>query len=497
MSGCKETRDLLSPYLEGELTPEERAGVESHLGECEDCRIDLDLLRRTVVALKGLPDLPPPAGILHGVRERMEPVPWHRRLFGRGRSPFRAGIPLGAAATVLVAFGIFLLTERYPDLSKPPADLSVPPAPVRTTVPPPREEPGTAKEAPVAEIRSAERAEEAAAVPEPPAAVSPKPPPEKKLEAEAVSPAPMVPSMTEEKGSPSPVSRVDRDTVSPPPPPRTKADALTAAAKPAGPAPVSAPARGERNAGMPADELLEPVPSPAPPSATFAEKAARPPIGESKSETMGFADDRATPGGPLGQEIPSPPPYEAEREALPPTPSPSRAREGRPSAPLRKAAPPAGEGSFYKSLLPTDGKDALRASGAAETGQRIETSEEFARGPSPQGTTEVLTIVSLDGDEMSQLRETLKQSGGRILEMQTLDAYSSQQVALPFRDRIAPSQVISRGWQIRAVVPAEKVEDFVSSLEQGKRMQLLHRKTEPPLWPADPGVQNIQINLVR
>ena len=80
MSACGKIKGLLSTYLEGELAPEERPEVEEHLEQCANCRTDLELLRRTVHALHSLPDLPAPAGILKGVRNGMEPLPWHRRL---------------------------------------------------------------------------------------------------------------------------------------------------------------------------------------------------------------------------------------------------------------------------------------------------------------------------------------------------------------------------------------------------------------------------------
>ncbi len=503
MSDCRDTRDLLSPYLEGELSPEERVKVEGHLGECGDCRMDLDLLRRTVVALKGLPDLPPPAGILHGVREGLEPVPWHRRLFGGGRNPLRAGIPLGAVATVLVAFGIFLLTERFPDLGRPPSDLEVTPPPVRTgTAPPPPEVPLTAP-APERGMLPQERVDElpesdlktntaeTRETPEAGAIVGGK---EADEAPESLGASGARGPVVEGKAEVSEEKQVVRMVpVEPPtPPPTAIASEDKDTATPAGldrevPAPPRIPSRTElavEPAKVPTEE-----PAAATPTAKKARTAEGPAekdarrevptsVGESNLEVRGFADDRLEQPPALEQEIPPARRVEAERKRAAPAVSPPGVREKQVTEATRQAAPPAGEGAFYKALVPAGGR-------------------EDARDATLEGTTEVLTIVSLDGNEMAQLRDTLRDSGGRILEMQTLDAYSSQQVALPYQDRIPPSQAISRGWQIRALVPAENVEHFVSSLEKGSRMQLLHRSTEPPLWPSDPGAQNIQINLVR
>jgi hypothetical protein len=111
--------------------------------------------------------------------------------------------------------------------------------------------------------------------------------------------------------------------------------------------------------------------------------------------------------------------------------------------------------------------------------------------------TEVFTIVSLTEDEMGELRRRLKEAGGRLLEMKTIDAYASQQMALPYQNRFPASQMISRGWQIRATVPRDNVEMFVDSLSDRQALQLLHRAQAPADWDAEPGSQKIEINLIR
>lgn len=37
MSSCKDTMDLLRGYLDGDLSPEERTALETHLGACSPC----------------------------------------------------------------------------------------------------------------------------------------------------------------------------------------------------------------------------------------------------------------------------------------------------------------------------------------------------------------------------------------------------------------------------------------------------------------------------
>lgn len=45
---CREMLGSLSAYLDGELEVELCAAIESHLAACENCRIVVDTLRKTI-----------------------------------------------------------------------------------------------------------------------------------------------------------------------------------------------------------------------------------------------------------------------------------------------------------------------------------------------------------------------------------------------------------------------------------------------------------------
>jgi predicted anti-sigma-YlaC factor YlaD len=45
---CKELVELVTDYLEGALTPAERARFDAHLAGCRGCRAYLDQMRRTI-----------------------------------------------------------------------------------------------------------------------------------------------------------------------------------------------------------------------------------------------------------------------------------------------------------------------------------------------------------------------------------------------------------------------------------------------------------------
>jgi len=59
----------LSAFLDGQLTPSDRARVQRHLKECADCRADLDALRHTVSLLRAVPALKPPRSFVLPVTE--------------------------------------------------------------------------------------------------------------------------------------------------------------------------------------------------------------------------------------------------------------------------------------------------------------------------------------------------------------------------------------------------------------------------------------------
>lgn len=49
---CRQARKMLSPYIDDELSDEERASLEEHLGSCEACRSELETLRQISQGLK-------------------------------------------------------------------------------------------------------------------------------------------------------------------------------------------------------------------------------------------------------------------------------------------------------------------------------------------------------------------------------------------------------------------------------------------------------------
>ncbi len=69
---CERFEELLSAYLEGELSAPERAEVESHLASCRECAELAGLMRETMAAATAFPEVEPSPALyakLYGIPE--------------------------------------------------------------------------------------------------------------------------------------------------------------------------------------------------------------------------------------------------------------------------------------------------------------------------------------------------------------------------------------------------------------------------------------------
>jgi len=60
---CKQLLASLSDYLDGEAGEELCAEIERHLADCENCRIVIDTLRKTILLYHTLPPPSPPESV--------------------------------------------------------------------------------------------------------------------------------------------------------------------------------------------------------------------------------------------------------------------------------------------------------------------------------------------------------------------------------------------------------------------------------------------------
>lgn len=119
---CEEIQVHLSAYLEDEVGPGERRAIEEHLPECATCRHELELLRRTVAALKSLEEIEVPAQLTASIQAGVEArgPSWWRNLTSRLFFPLHIKLPLEAMALVLVALGAVYLYRSTPEMAQGP-----------------------------------------------------------------------------------------------------------------------------------------------------------------------------------------------------------------------------------------------------------------------------------------------------------------------------------------------------------------------------------------
>jgi hypothetical protein len=115
----QQVADLLSAYIDDQVTADERILVEAHLGTCAECSRDLAMLRQTVTLLKRLPQVAAPRPFT--LREAdvtperpSRPVWW--------RLPWVQGLAAAAAVfACVVAVGGGLLLGRLGSMAVPAA----------------------------------------------------------------------------------------------------------------------------------------------------------------------------------------------------------------------------------------------------------------------------------------------------------------------------------------------------------------------------------------
>ena len=99
--------DLLSAYLDDELTADERTQVAEHLAVCGECRDELSFVQSAAVAVRSLPALEPPPGLIPKV------APWRRRRRWQALGTATAGV---AALAVLVVGVAVIGSDSEPGL---------------------------------------------------------------------------------------------------------------------------------------------------------------------------------------------------------------------------------------------------------------------------------------------------------------------------------------------------------------------------------------------
>ncbi len=107
---CKEVKNLLSPYLEGELNKKERRNFEAHLKGCAICKEELSLMEAAIQSVKDLDEVAPPVNLIDAINEKLDEKSFQYHLnsiFGSIFHPFE--IPVLAKSLVLASSIIVIL----------------------------------------------------------------------------------------------------------------------------------------------------------------------------------------------------------------------------------------------------------------------------------------------------------------------------------------------------------------------------------------------------
>lgn len=122
--------ELLSAYLDGELSDRDRHMLEQRLAAEADLRRSLDELRATVRLVGSLPRLKAPRNFTLDPAQFQRPAPWWERLFASGMALQLTGALGTAASIILIVLGLALSGQETPSLqdAAPSATLSEAPA---------------------------------------------------------------------------------------------------------------------------------------------------------------------------------------------------------------------------------------------------------------------------------------------------------------------------------------------------------------------------------
>ncbi len=98
MMDCKNIREILDLYVDGELSPEANAQAEAHLAECVACRNTVARLKRLRQAVKtAVGQYRPTAQLVDQVRQST--ISWRRRP--------RTWVPVAATALLIAVMALF------------------------------------------------------------------------------------------------------------------------------------------------------------------------------------------------------------------------------------------------------------------------------------------------------------------------------------------------------------------------------------------------------
>ena len=121
---CEQMTDLLSAFLDGELTTQEEKQVREHLEQCPECRALYEQLQTLHTSFSDLEEIPAPENFAQGVMSRIkaEQTPAKPKVIPLFKRPqIRAVMGLAACAVLCIGFGRMVLGGSNKSASMAPA----------------------------------------------------------------------------------------------------------------------------------------------------------------------------------------------------------------------------------------------------------------------------------------------------------------------------------------------------------------------------------------
>ncbi|MFB0564608.1 MAG: anti-sigma factor [Candidatus Aminicenantaceae bacterium] len=111
---CENIEELLSPYLEDELSLEEKTRIENHLKTCQDCTALLSMLKETKDSLASLPELEVSPNLLN----RLYAIPEEKKKYRLSfdfllRPSLQPVLALASVFFIILSFYMFHPDRNY------------------------------------------------------------------------------------------------------------------------------------------------------------------------------------------------------------------------------------------------------------------------------------------------------------------------------------------------------------------------------------------------
>ncbi len=127
---CKNVKEKLSAYIEGDISSEEKMLIDEHLRSCQKCDESLAELRKTVDYVRSLEDIEPPPWLIQKVMAKIKSGSKPReRIWQKLFYPLYVKLPIEVVGVILIAVTtIYIFKTIQPEIkvAKTPSEETTP-----------------------------------------------------------------------------------------------------------------------------------------------------------------------------------------------------------------------------------------------------------------------------------------------------------------------------------------------------------------------------------